>query len=133
MLQHITLHLARSKEFPEGSRHHGYEIVAPLDADGLIDPAEWREKRAQCRVRRFWAGEADQHGVLVHRPGGADGATWMIDYDLDRTTDDEAGYRLAKHRFAPGEYVTIRDEDEKLHTFQVVAVRGAQQPEKEHA
>jgi len=133
LLHHITLHLARSKEFPEGSARHGYEITAPLDETGRLDQDEWREKRAQCRVRRFWPGEPDRQGVLIHRAGGADGATWMIDYDLDRATDDEAGYRLGKHRFVPGEYVTIQDEDEKLHTFHVVAVRGAERPEKEKA
>lgn len=133
MLHHITLHLARSKEFPEGSARHGYEITAPLDETGRLDQDEWREKRTQCRVRRFWPGEPDRQGVLIHRAGGADGATWMIDYDLDRATDDEAGYRLGKHRFVPGEYVTIQDEDEKLHTFHVVAVRGAERPEKEQA
>ena len=31
MLHHITLHLARSKQFPEGSSRYGYEITAPLD------------------------------------------------------------------------------------------------------
>lgn len=133
MLHHITLHLARSKEFPEGSSRHGYEITAPLDESGHLDQVEWREKRLQCRVRRFWPGEPDRQGVLVHRAGGADGATWMIDYDLDRATDDEAGYRLGKHRFVPGEYVTIQDEGEKLHTFQVVAVKSAARPEKAKA
>jgi len=53
MLHHITLHLARCKEYPEGSPNSGYEIVAPLDATGMLDSAEWKEKRDQCRVRRF--------------------------------------------------------------------------------
>ena len=33
----IRLNLARSKEFPQGSSRHGYEFVAPLDAQGHID------------------------------------------------------------------------------------------------
>ena len=33
-LQHITLHLARCAEFPEGSDRHGYSFRAPLDARG---------------------------------------------------------------------------------------------------
>lgn len=123
MLYHITLHLARSKEYPEGSPRYGYEITAPLDDEGMLDPAEWRSKRAQCRVRRFWGNEIDRYGLLVHRPGGSGGATWAIDYDPGRAVDDEAGYRLNKHKFAMGEYVSIQDEDEKLHTFQVAAVR----------
>ncbi len=130
MLHHITLHLARSKEHPEGSARHGYEITAPLNEEGMLDPAEWRSKRAQCRVRRFWGDEIDRHGVLAHRAGGSGGATWTIDYDPERAVDDEAGYRLNKHRFVEGEYVSIQDEDEKLHTFQVVAVRQIKPADK---
>jgi hypothetical protein len=123
MLQRITLHLARSPDFPEGSVDHGYEIVAPLDAGGHLDDEEWRSKRAQCRVRRFWPGEPDRYGLLVHRHGGADGATWMIDYNLDRTDDDESGYRLGTHTFRVGDYVSIRDADSDLHTFRIVDVQ----------
>lgn len=128
MLHHVTLHLARSKEFPEGSAQHGYAITAPLDGQGRLDQAEWARQRTHCRVRRFWPNEADRQGVLVHRPGGAGGATWMIDYNQDRPGDEEAGYRLNQHRFVEGEYVTIQDEDEKPHTFEVVAVRPAGHP-----
>lgn len=126
MLHHITLHLARCKDFPEGSVRHGYEIVAPLDDRGLLDAAEWREKRAQCRVKRFWGDEPELRGILVHRAGGSGGATWLIDYNLDQSGDDEAGYRLNKHHFVPGEYVSLQDEDEIVHTFQVVTVRPAE-------
>lgn len=123
LLSHITLHLARCKEYPEGSARHGYEIAAPLDAEGRLDAAAWKSVRGQCRVRRFWGDAADRHGLLVHRPGGSGGATWTIDYDPDRAFDDEAGYRLNKHRLVQDEYVSIQDEDGRLHTFQVAAVR----------
>jgi hypothetical protein len=43
VLKRIRLNLARSKEFPSGSDPHGYEFVAPLDADGRIDPQLWRK------------------------------------------------------------------------------------------
>jgi len=129
MLYQITLHLARCKEYPEGSAKFGYEITAPLDSNGMLDAAEWRDKRAQCRVRRFWDKEFDRHGFLIHRPGGSGGATWAIDYDPERAIDDEAGYRLNKHRIAVGEYVSIQDEDEELRTFQVVDVRPARAAE----
>jgi hypothetical protein len=128
VLHHITLHLARSKAFPEGSARHGYEITAPLDGQGLLDQEEWARERSRCRVRRFWANEGERQGVLVHRPGGAGGATWMIDYNQDRPGDEETGYRLNQHRFVEGEYVTIQDEDEKPHTFEVVAVRPVGHP-----
>ena len=97
LLKRIRLNLARSKEFPQGSGKHGYEFVAPLDADGRIEPALWKKYREHCGVRRFWEGE----------------------------DDDEAGYRFGDHAFRNGEYVSIRDEDGALHTFQVVSVEPA--------
>ena len=44
MLHHITLHLARSKQFPEGSPRYGYEITAPLDGKGHLDQEEWSDE-----------------------------------------------------------------------------------------
>jgi hypothetical protein len=64
--------------------------------------------------------------VLIHRAGGLDGATWAIDYNLDRSDDDEVGYRLGSHSFKPGDYVSIRDEDGEMQTFRVADVRPAQ-------
>src|SRR5690349_981216 len=107
----IRLHLARSKEFPNGSTQHGYEVVAPLDAKGHIDTRLWRQHRDQCRVRRFWKGEDDQIGLLVHKPGGSEHARWVFDYDRSRSDDDEAGYRFGAHTFAPGEYLSLNDSD----------------------
>lgn len=120
-LKRIRLNLARSKQFPGGSSRHGYEFVAPLDAAGHIDPEMWRKHREHCGVRRFWDGE-EEHGRLVHKPGGKDHARWVFDYDATAEEDDEAGYRFGAHAFHPGEYVSIRDEDGELHTFTVVSV-----------
>jgi hypothetical protein len=126
VLHRVRLELARSREFPEGSARHGYEITAPLDPNGMLDAHEWRSKRAHCRVHRFWAGEPDLHGRLVHRAGGAGGATWLIDYNEGTSEDDESGYRLGSHRFQVGEYVSIRDEEGDLHTFKVTQVNALQ-------
>jgi len=117
-LKRIRLHLARSKAFPEGSSHHGYEFVAPIDAKGHIDPDLWRQHREHCRVRRFWNGEPEQVGKLLHKPGGAEHARWVFDYD-------EAGYRFGGHAFAPGEYVSITEDDGDVHTFKVMSVEAA--------
>jgi len=125
VLKRIRLNLARSKEFPSGSSRHGYEFVAPLDATGHIDPELWRRHRDLCRVRRFWQGEADEHGRLLHVSGGKEHARWVFDYADTSEHDDEAGYRFGAHAFAPGEYVSIRDEDGEMHTFQVVSVQSA--------
>lgn len=121
----IRLNLARSKEFPEGSSRHGYEFVAPLDAKSHIDVALWRQHRDNCRVRRFWEGEDDQIGFLVHKPGGPEHGRWVFDYDRTAETDDESGYRFGAHAFTSGEYVSIRDEDGDMHTFRVVSVEPA--------
>jgi len=118
----IRLNLARSKEFPAGSSRHGYEFVAPLDSSSHIDVDLWRAHRGQCRVRRFWGTEPEEIGKLVHKPGGKDHARWVFDYDDATQEDDEAGYRFGAHAFVPGEYVSIRDEDGDMHTFQVVSV-----------
>ncbi|KZM51642.1 hypothetical protein [Labrenzia sp. OB1] len=118
-LKKIRLNLARTKEFPQGSARHGYEFAAPLDETGHIDAALWKKERDHCRVRRFWGGEEEEIGHLIHRPGGS----WAFHYDIDGDDDDEAGYRFGAHAFNPGEYVSIKDEDGDLHTFQVVTVQ----------
>ncbi len=117
-LKKIRLNLARTKDFPNGSARHGYEFVAPLAADGHIDAEAWKKVRDKCRVRRFWGAEEEDVGHLVHRPGGS----WAFRYDIAGDEDDEAGYRFGAHPFAVGEYVSIKDEDGDLHTFQVATV-----------
>lgn len=118
-LRKIRLNLARTKEHPQGSARHGYEFTAPLDETGHIDAAIWKKEREHCRVRRFWGNEEDELGHLIHRPGGS----WAFHYDIEGQDDDEAGYRFGAHAFLPGEYVSIKDEDGDLHTFQVVTVQ----------
>ena len=122
-MKRIRLNVARSKEFPEGSSRHGYEFVAPLDAEGHLDAEMWRQYRDHCRVRRFWGAE-EEIGELVHKPGGREHARWVFDYDKSTEEDDEAGYRFASHTFRPGEYVSIRDDEGELQTFQVAAVES---------
>jgi hypothetical protein len=119
-LKKIRLNLARTKEHPQGSARHGYEFTAPLDETGHIDAGLWKKERDLCRVRRFWGSEVEEVGHLVHRPGGS----WAFHYDIDGEDDDEAGYRFGAHAFSPGEYVSIKDEDGDLHTFQVVTVQS---------
>lgn len=118
-LKKIRLNLARDPKHPNGSARHGYEFVAPLDASGHIDAEAWRKAREHCRVRRFWGDEDEDIGHLVHRPGGS----WAFHYDIAGDEDDEAGYRFGAHAFRVGEYVSIRDEDGDLHTFQVATVQ----------
>jgi hypothetical protein len=73
-----------------GSANHGYEFVAPLDSKGHIDPHLWQKYPEHCGVRRFWSGADEEIGRLTHKPGGAEHARWVFDYDPD-TTDDDLG------------------------------------------
>ena len=119
-LNKIRLELARDREHPEGSSRHGYEFVGPLDEEGHLDAAAWKKYRERCRVKRFWLNEADEVGHLVRKPGGQ----WAFHYDVHGDVDDdEGGYRLGNHKFAVGEYVSIREhDDDVMRTFRVVRV-----------
>ncbi|MCA3629759.1 MAG: hypothetical protein IOC35_05485 [Methylobacterium sp.] len=123
-LQRITLTLARSKEYPNGSAAHGYEMVAPLDGNGHLEAGEWAKAKQACTVRRFWADEEFDLGHLVHR-GGSKGGSWAFTYDIAGDEDDEAGFRFGTHSFNIGDYVSIRDEDGVMHTFTVSLIEPA--------
>ena len=122
LLRRIRLTLARSKDFPDGSGHYGYEVVAPIDHDGYLDVEAWKLRRADCTVRHFAQGRADQFGMLVHKAGGRDHARWVFDYDSKAVEDDEAGFMFGSHRFVKGEYVSVRGADGKTLTFAVSAI-----------
>jgi hypothetical protein len=115
----IHLELAREPGHPEGSRHTGYDLVAPLDDKQHLSADLWRKHKDECRVHRFREGEADMVGRLARRPGGS----WYFDYDQDDSDDDEAAYRLGSERFVIGEYVSIADEEGHMHTYRVISVR----------
>lgn len=117
-MKRIHLELARSHEFPGGSRERGYDFVAPLDDAGHLLADEWRQVRKLCRVRRFWHGEPDEHGLLVHKRGG----TWAFDYNPESEADDEPGFKFDRHHFVPGEYVSITEHDGIQRTFRVASV-----------
>ena len=118
MLRRIRLELARTKDYPEGSHAHGYELVAPLTADGHLDVEAWRANRQICTVHRFWKGEGDQTGQLVRTRS----ERWAFSYEPG-AEDDEAIHRLEDHRFVEGEYVSVREPDGETHPLVVVQVR----------
>jgi hypothetical protein len=117
-MKRIKLELARDHDFPNGSRKHGYDFAAPLDDDGHLVAEEWKRERERCRAVRFWEGRPNEVGRLVHRRGGS----WAFDYDPRRSSDDEPGFKFDAHRFAPGEYVSIREHDGVQRTFRVASV-----------
>lgn len=121
-LYHIHLVMARNKEFPEGNVHRGYDIHAPLDADGHLDRDAWEKSPSSCTVMRFWDGERSELGYLVHHQNGG----WFFDYDPEDDDDDETGYRLSNHIFKAGEYISVRDHGaDELHTFVIESVTKA--------
>ena len=117
-LKRIRLELARNPDFPNGSSNHGYVFVAPLDDSEHLVTAEWARDRDRCNVERFWAGQPNELGKLVHRRGG----TWVFDYNSATESDDEPGFKFDKHRFVPGEYVSIKEHDHVQRAFRVVSV-----------
>ena len=116
-LKRIRLDLARDPDFPDGSAARGYDFIAPLDEAGHLDAEEWRRNRDRCRVKRFWAHEPDEIGRLVHRRN-----VWAFDYNPKSDTDDEPGFKFDKHRFVPGEYVSITEHDGVRRTFHIRSV-----------
>ena len=115
----IRLELARNRDFPEGSNTRGYEFRAPLASDGTLDHDAWGSVRANCTVRRFWEGEDDEIGHLVHRRGNR----WLFHYDGMDDDDDEPIFKFDRHHFLEGEYISITEHDGEQRTFRVVSVR----------
>lgn len=115
---HLHLELAREPDFPTGDVHHGYDIVAPLTDEGLLDAETWRQHRDACRVRRFRPNEDDAIGRLKRKPGGQ----WYFDYVEDEESDDEPMFRLGNEPFVTDGYVSIHEDDGEMHTFRVRSV-----------
>lgn len=113
-MNRITLRLARNPSRPEGDPERGYVLLAPVNADGKIDADIYAAAKAAYTVRRFGPGMDAIEGKLKRH-----GLDWYFDYDAQRTSDDEPVFKLADHRFFPGDYVTITDEEGAALTYQV--------------
>lgn len=116
-LKRIRLELARTQDLPEGNPKCGYEIIAPLDAAGHFDANEWRENRDACTVRRFWQDADDEHGLLIHTRG----RKWVFSY-APGEDDDEPVFKLDRHVFTAGEYVSVTEHDGVTRPFKIAAV-----------
>ena len=115
----VRLELAREAGHPDGDPRHGYDVMVPLDDEAKIAGSIFREFPDACRVHRFRRGEEDMVGRLRHGPGG----TWFIDYGTDSRAGEERGFHFRDERFRVGEYVSIREDDGRMHTFKVSQVR----------
>ena len=117
-LRKVKLELARDTEFPDGSAERGYEFYAPLTAEGHLDREESHTCADQCTVHRFWLGEGDERGHLIHRGSG-----WAFHYEDVDADPDEPLFKLDRHTIIPGEYLSVTEHDGVLRTFRVVYVR----------
>ncbi len=122
MLCRVSLRLAPTPRQPQGSDDVGYEINAPLDRRGFLDPAEYKARRGPWRVARFARGEPHRYGRLVYRSGAKGRGMWAIDYGLARFADDEDAYGLDECCFEVGGCVRLRDSHGAFQPFRVVRV-----------
>lgn len=110
-LTRVILQLGRNPDagVPEGDRHQGYVINAPLGADGKLNEDLWKAHKKECSVVRFGKKEEDEaDGILTHR-----GEKWFFTYDEANEGPDEDVYHLGDHRLWVGDYVTIHDREGK--------------------
>jgi len=115
-LKKIRLELARTSEYPDGHPGCGYEFTAPLDRNGHLDASDWSRVEEACTVRRFWLHGEDEHGHLQHHRN-----RWVFSYRRG-DEDDEPIFRLDKHAFTVGEYVSVTEHDGMSRPFRIVAV-----------
>ncbi len=118
-LKTVRLELARNPGWPNGSSDCGYEFTAPLTGDGQIDVDAWRDNKKACVVKRFWVGEDDEDGHLIHTRH----RTWAFSY-APGEDDDTPFFRFEAHKFHPGEYISMTEHDDNTYTFKVVSVVG---------
>jgi hypothetical protein len=121
-LHRVTLRLARNpvSGTVEGDDRHGYTLVAPLTSDGHLDEAAWHSQKEHCTVRAFAPNKPTREGRLARR-----GANWFFDYDRTQTDDDEPVFKLDRHRFVVGEYVTVTDDSDTPLTYRIAQVDPA--------
>jgi hypothetical protein len=113
----VRLELARELGHPKGSPYFGYLIWAPLDNEGKIDAALWKQHRDHFRVVKFRPGNPNETGHVRHRPGGS----WAFHYDIAGDDEDEPGFHFENERFVPGEYVSVREKN-GMHVYKVCTV-----------
>jgi hypothetical protein len=113
----IKLTLGRTREAPNGDPRHGYEFIAPLNAQGHVDALAWTQCREHCVVRSFRPGQADKQGHLRHLGHG-----WRFDFGPERAGADEPLFKLDKHLIARNLYLTITEDNGVQQPFRIVAV-----------
>ena len=113
MMKTVRLEIARCPEFPEGSDKYGYEFHVPLMPSGKLDREALPKHREEATFHRFWGGE-DQRGHVRHGHRG-----WVLAFGQGSEAD-ETIFKGDEHRFAVGEYISIKERDGHTRTFRVV-------------
>ena len=117
-ISHIMLELAREPDHPLGSRDHNYHLYLPLSTDGRVDTVAMAEHEARCRVRRFRPGETERRGrIRASQRGG-----WLLSF-VGNGGMSELSFPQGAGAFVAGEHVSIREEDGRTHSFEVICVR----------
>ena len=109
---HVRLEMARTPDTPVGDPGEGYDVVAPLDAEGRLDARAWRAEPDRAYARRFSDGETSAKGRLRLA-----GGQWIV--DLPGEAEDAVGYRFGDERFVVGEYVSLTLPSGEQTTYQV--------------
>ena len=76
------------------------------------------------QAARFWATKPPNTGASSESPAATGLSITAYIGDAD---DAESGYRFDQHHFALGEYVSIREQDDRPRTFRVVKVMSSRE------
>ena len=117
-LHHIRLERAREPGAPLGDSHFGYDLVAPLNAEGRLDPEGDIESPSAWRVRHFEGEETVAVGRLRHTSR----EHWRFHFQAQEGPDVSAPH-LGDERFALGDYVSVKDAHGQAHTFKVAQLQ----------
>ncbi|WP_342238566.1 hypothetical protein [Inquilinus sp. OTU3971] len=102
---------------PANWRDCSYDLVVPLDRDGYLSIADWKERRAECVVRRLENGRPEHRGQLQCEAGGS----WTIRYDTGRVFDVIRNPDAL--RFCEGERISIQERGGIFRQFRVAQIR----------
>ena len=117
----VTLVLASGPGRPEGDPEMRYELDVALDPAGHLDPAAWLADPAPWPARRYWPGQGERRGEVLHDPDGG----WTLRFFRtesqapDAPISDVVGVASLMR---PGEYVTIKEPDGQAYDYRIVNV-----------
>ncbi len=116
MRYHVTLTLARSREFPLGNPRCFYELLVPLKEDRRLDLEAWNRHRSGNHARRFGFALGEGWGELKHDREG-----WFLAFGHGEASE-EALFAETDRSFALGEAIPIIEWDGQIRIYRVVAL-----------